>query len=42
MIAKLFDIEGRVFFIEGMKEGNVNYSYLAIYRSVFSETRAII
>ncbi|MBO7619845.1 MAG: phosphotransferase [Victivallales bacterium] len=41
-IAKQFDIEGRVFSCEALIEGNVNDTYLAIYRTVFSETRAVI
>lgn len=42
IIAKQFDIGGRVFSLEGMTEGNVNDTYLAIYRKVFSETRTVI
>lgn len=41
-IAKQFNIEGRLFTIEPMSSGNVNDTYLAIYRTVFSETRAVI
>ncbi len=42
LIAKQFAVEGRVFSCEDMKEGNVNDTYLAIYRTVFSESRAVI
>ena len=42
IIAKQFDVEGRVFSCEAMVEGNVNDTYLAIYRTVFAETRAVI
>lgn len=41
-IARQFDIKGRLFTIEPLHSGNVNDTYLAIYRTVFSETRAII
>ena len=41
-IARQFDINGRVFSCEGMLEGNVNDTYLAIFRTVFAETRAVI
>ena len=42
LIAKQFDIDGRLFDIQSMTAGNVNDTYLAIYRTVFSETRAVI
>ena len=42
LIAKQFDIDGRLFDIQAMTAGNVNDTYLAIYRTVFSETRAVI
>ncbi len=41
-IAKRFDIEGQLFDVHSMNSGNVNDTYLAIYRTVFSETRAVI
>jgi hypothetical protein len=42
LIAKQFAIDGRLFDIQSMTAGNVNDTYLAIYRTVFSETRAVI
>ena len=42
LISKQFQIDGRLFDIQGMTSGNVNDTYLAIYRTVFSEARAVI
>lgn len=42
LIAQLFDVEGRVFSVEPLGHGNVNDTYLAIYRTVFSEQRLVL
>ncbi len=41
-VANQFNIEGRLFTIEPLSSGNVNDTYLAIYRTVFSEARIVI
>ena len=38
LISKQFQIDGRLFDIQGMSFGNVNDTYLAIYWKVFWET----
>ncbi len=41
-IAQQFDIEGRVFNVEPLGHGNVNDTYVVIYRTVFSEQRIVL
>ena len=42
IIANQFNLEGRVFSVDALCSGNVNDTYLAIYRTVFSEMRTVI
>ena len=42
IIAQQFDVEGRVFSAEPMGHGNVNDTYLVIYRTVYSEQRIVL
>lgn len=42
MIAQQFDVDGRVFSVEPLGSGNVNDTYLAIFRTVFSEQKVVI
>ena len=41
-IASQFAVEGIVFNVEPLGHGNVNDTYLAIYRTVFDETRLVL
>lgn len=42
IIAQQFAVDGRVFSVEPLGQGNVNDTYLAIYRTVFSEQRIVL
>ncbi|MCK5862822.1 MAG: aminoglycoside phosphotransferase family protein [Candidatus Hydrogenedentes bacterium] len=42
MIAQKFDVAGRVVTVQHTGEGNVNETYLAIFRTTFSEERIIL
>ena len=42
IIAQQFNIEGRVFSVEPLGHGNVNDTYIVIYRTVFSEQRIVL
>ncbi|HDP36013.1 MAG TPA: aminoglycoside phosphotransferase, partial [Candidatus Hydrogenedentes bacterium] len=42
MIAQKFDVAGRVVTVQHTGEGNVNDTYLAIFRTTFSEERIIL
>ncbi len=42
LIAQKFDVAGRVVTVERKQEGNVNDTYLAIFRTTFSEERIIL
>lgn len=42
LIAPRFDIAGRLVLVEQLGEGNVNDTYLAIFRTTFSEQRVVL
>jgi Ser/Thr protein kinase RdoA (MazF antagonist) len=42
LIAPKFDVQGRIVTVEHTGEGNVNDTYLAIFRTTFSEERIIV
>ncbi|MDR2982051.1 MAG: aminoglycoside phosphotransferase family protein, partial [Puniceicoccales bacterium] len=42
LIAKQFNVQGRLVTVEQFGSGNVNDTYLAIFRTTFSETRFIL
>ena len=41
-IAQKFNVDGRVFSVEPLGHGNVNDTYIVIYRTVFSEQRVVL
>ena len=42
LIARQFDVQGRLVSVEPYGSGNVNDTYLAIFRTTFSEQRFIV
>ena len=42
LIARQFDVQGRLVTVEPYGSGNVNDTYLAIFRTTFSEQRFIV
>ena len=42
LIAHQFDVQGRLVTVEPYGSGNVNDTYLAIFRTTFSEQRFIV
>ena len=42
MIDQMFNIDGRVFSVEPLGHGNVNDTYIVIFRTVFSEQRIVL
>ena len=42
IIARQFDVQGRLVTVEPYGSGNVNDTYLAVFRTTFSEQRFIV